>query len=98
MQVIFRLAGVDGEATEPRIINLSDDKSGEDPEKIFAVTIVFANQEIVEQGQKSVTGIRHVAGTLRKDNITPKTKIFNRKDYKTPQCSNKDKNLQRKSN
>ena len=43
MQVIFRLAGIDGEATEKRVENLNDSKEQEDPELAYAITSVFAD-------------------------------------------------------
>ena len=43
MEVIFRLAGIDGEATEKRVDNLNDSKAQEDPELAYAMTSVFAD-------------------------------------------------------
>ena len=91
MQVIFRLAGVDGEATEPRIESLSDDKSGEDPEKIFAVTSVFANQEIVEQGQKSIPGLGMMLEHLGKITSLQKQRFLTEKIIKLLSVATKTK-------
>ncbi len=43
MTVVYRLAGVDGEATENRVDTIPDAKAPEDPEKKYALATVFAD-------------------------------------------------------
>jgi len=78
MVVIYRIAGVDGEATEDRIENLGENKEIEDPEIQFASASVF----VENLGSETKSGIEIMLDQILKISNLQKKKLITEKIIK----------------
>lgn len=77
MVVVYRLAGIDGEATEDRVESLQDEQATEkDLEKRFAITKVLCQSFTEEEGPNALCGIQVLLECLRKTKSMEKERYF----------------------